>query len=124
MESQRVINHILFLDYNKKGETREGSETEYGRREGDSKVGTYKSGIGRAFVVWHCKSAFKEGSKCVDSMCGLCMMNHGESDHICDNCGQNISDYKDKDNQVMMMRERLNWAGPDSEVCAICHIEL
>ena len=92
-------------------------------RKGESKVGKYGNGIGRAFVVWHCKGAFQEGNECVDGVCSECMMEHGKSNHCCGNCGQNISDYKNEENAGMMMRERPpTWKEPAPEKCAICHI--
>lgn len=107
-----------------RGEKRKGKGIEYGARKGKSLVGKYKRGIGREFVVWHCKKAFEEGSKCVDGVCSLCKMNHGESGHSCGVCKQNICDYKGEYNQGMMMRERENWVGPGPEECAICGIGL
>lgn len=97
----------------------------YGLRKGESKVGTYRNGIGRAFVVWHCKGAFQEGNECVDGVCNDCMMDHGKSNHCCGNCGQNISDYKNEHNDDMMMRKRPpSWKGPAPVTCAICNIEM
>ena len=82
----------------------------------------YRSGIGKQFVVWHCKGAFTEGSACVDGVCGQCKINDDNKGHSCKNCKQKLCDYKYEDNQTMMMRERKNWEGPGPEKCAICRI--
>ena len=95
---------------------------DYGSRDGMSLVGKYRSGIGKQFVVWHCKSAFTEGSACVDGVCGRCKINDENKGHSCKNCKQKVCDYKYEDNQTMMMRERKNWEGPGPEKCAICRI--
>ena len=97
---------------------------EYGARTGQSLVGKYKRGIGKQFVVWHCKEAFKAGSKCVDGVCGMCKINYGDSDHSCGICNQKICDYRMQDDQRSMMRCRVEWKGPAPENCAICDIVL
>ena len=118
------------IHYNKKrketsrGEKRKGNGIEYGARRGKSLVGTYKSGIGREFVVWHCKDAFAGSSNCVDGVCGLCKMNHDKSGHSCGVCKQNIDDYKGEYMEGMMKRERANWDGLAPEECAVCGIVL
>ena len=107
-----------------RGVKRKGLGIEYDTRKGESLVGKYKRGMGKEFVVWHCKKAFEEGSNCVNGVCGLCKMNYGESGHSCGVCKQNIRDYKEEEMEGMMMRARRNWKGPGPEECAICAIVL
>ena len=106
----------------KGGKKRKGDK--YGSREGQSLVGTYRGGMAKQFVVWHCTNAFEEGEKCVDGVCGKCKMDHGGNGHRCNICNQEIDDYKMEDNQGMMPRKRSKWAGPGPEHCAICSIKM
>ena len=104
------------------GRKRKGGN--YGLREGQSLVGTYRSTLGKNFCVWHCKRAFEEGYDCVDGVCSRCKMDSGNNEHACGECGQKLSSYKCEDDQRMMGRCRKNWEGPGPENCAICCIEL
>ena len=107
-----------------RGEKRKGKGIVYGESKGKSLVGKYGRGIGRGFVVWHCKDAFEGSSKCVDGVCGLCKLNHEKSGHSCGVCKQDIESYKCKDTEGMLKRKRINWDGLAPEECAICGIEL
>ncbi len=95
----------------------------YGERDGKSLVGKYGRGIGKMFVVWHCKDAFEGSSKCIDGVCGQCKILHNDSGHSCGVCNQNIKGYKCEDDETMMKRKRDNWDEIAPKKCAICGIE-
>ena len=63
----------------KKGEKRKRDD--YESRDGLSLVGTYRSGIGKQFVVWHCKDASTESNACVDPVCGRCKVDDENKEH-------------------------------------------
>ena len=107
-----------------RGEKRKGKGIEYGTRSGESLVGTYKRGLGKRFVVWHCNKAFEGSSNCVDGVCGRCKILHDKSGHRCGVCKQNMDDYKGEYEEGMLKRKRINWDGLAPEECAICGIEL
>ena len=97
---------------------------EYGSREGQSLVKKHGRGIGKQFVVWHCKDAFQEGKEYIDGVCGHCKILCSDKDHSCSIYKQTLADYKCEDNPQMMPRNRPKWAGPGPVKCAICGIEL
>ena len=121
-----IRNKMKEMDRRKEGKaTKQGEKRksdDYGSRDGLSLVGSYRSGIGKQFVVWYCNDAFTEGNTCVDGVCGRCKVNDENKEHSCKNCNQKLSDYKYEDNQKMMGRMRDNWEGPAPEKCAICMI--
>ena len=70
----------------------------YGSKDGQTLVGSYRRGLGKKFVIWHCKDAFTEGNICVDGVCNRCRINDENKEHSCKNRNQKLSDYKYEDN--------------------------